>query len=146
MIEFVELTLADVPAMLQVEQAAHKLPWSENLLLACFGSRYHNVGVWQDQRLLGFYIADSVLDESTLYNICVHPDCQGQGWGRALLEHYQQWSQSVDCHLWWLEVRVSNLRAQRLYLAAGYQQVGERKGYYRTTDGVEDALVMQRQG
>jgi ribosomal-protein-alanine N-acetyltransferase len=144
--EFRPLMPDDVTSMLKVEQAAHALPWSRATLAGSFGERYGNVGLWEGERLLGFYIADALLDESTLHNICVDPAVQGQGWGRALLEHYLWQTAEAGCCCWWLEVRRSNLRAQRLYLQAGYQQVGIRKGYYRTEQGTEDALVMQRGG
>jgi ribosomal-protein-alanine N-acetyltransferase len=39
-----------------------------------------------------------------------------------------------------LEVRVSNIAAQQLYLKYGFQPVGTRKRYY--TDNGEDALIM----
>ena len=43
----------------------------------------------------------------------------------------------------WLEVRVSNLRAQRIYEEHGYRRVGQRKGYYPAVGGQrEDAVVM----
>jgi len=41
-----------------------------------------------------------------------------------------------------LEVRVSNLAARRLYEAAGFRVVGVRPRYYRRP--VEDALVLRR--
>ena len=39
-----------------------------------------------------------------------------------------------------LEVRVSNQRAQNLYLKYGFEIVGKRPGYY--TDNNEDAYIM----
>ena len=110
--------------MLQVEQSAHPYPWREALLGdALDGESKLAVGLWVDGELVGFYLADRVLDESTLHNICLLPAALG-------ISH------------WWLEVRRSNLVAQSLYLRAGYQQVGVRKGYYACQDGREDALVM----
>ncbi len=144
MVEFRPLTPADVPAMLPIEQSAHPFPWSERVLQSSFGERYANVGCWQGERFLGYYIAEQLLDESTLHNICVDPRHQGEGMGRLLLAHYLQASEAAGCRCWWLEVRRSNQRARHLYEQAGYQQVGVRKGYYRAEQGQEDALVMRR--
>ena len=136
--------------MLEIEQVAHVHPWSAALLADSFGERYLAVGLWQiapdqDAVLQGFYIADGLLDESTLHNICVHPRGQGKGWGRQLLADYLQRSALRGSQQWWLEVRASNTRARQLYERAGYQQVGLRRGYYRQGDGrSEDACVMQR--
>ena len=130
--------------MLPSEQAAHRFPGSESLLQESFGERYCTVGGWRDGQLVGFYIADQLLDESTLHNICVDPRHQGEGIGRLLLAHYLQASDAAGCGSGGREVRRSNLCAQHLYLQAGYQQVGVRKGYYRAEQGSEDALVMCR--
>ncbi|MFC3913274.1 ribosomal protein S18-alanine N-acetyltransferase [Pseudaeromonas sharmana] len=131
--------------MLPIEQAAHIAPWSANLLAQSFGERYLTVGIWQGEQLLGFYIADWLLDESTLHNICVAPGVRRLGYGARLLEDYLHRSAARGCACWWLEVRRSNAAAIALYQRYGYQIAGCRKAYYRHEDGVEDALVMQRQ-
>lgn len=133
--------------MLEIEQAAHLHPWSAALLADSFGDRYLAVGLWQDGLLQGFYVADWLLDESTLHNICVHPRVQGLGLGHQLLDDYLQRSAGLGCGQWWLEVRVGNQRARQLYDRAGYRQVGQRRAYYRNADGSsEDACVLQRLG
>ena len=140
---FAPLDLAQLPQMLQVEQSAHPYPWREALLRdALVGQSHLAIGLWAGGELVGFYLADWVLDESTLHNICLLPACRGRRWGEALLKHYLQQTAALGISHWWLEVRRSNLVAQSLYLRAGYQQVGVRKGYYACQDGREDALVM----
>lgn len=43
----------------------------------------------------------------------------------------------------WLEVRVSNLRAQAVYQRYGFAEVGRRRAYYPVLQGPrEDALLM----
>ena len=45
-----------------------------------------------------------------------------------------------------LEVRDSNLQAQRFYLRHRYAVIGKRKGYYREVSGSsEDAIVLEKQ-
>ena len=43
----------------------------------------------------------------------------------------------------WLEVRVSNGAAIGLYREAGFAQIGWRRGYYRSAEGREDAIIMR---
>jgi ribosomal-protein-alanine N-acetyltransferase len=43
-----------------------------------------------------------------------------------------------------LEVRVSNFSAINLYTKIGFAQVGQRRDYYATEYGREDALLMSR--
>jgi ribosomal-protein-alanine N-acetyltransferase len=40
-----------------------------------------------------------------------------------------------------LEVRASNHAAQQLYVTMGFNQIGERKGYYPAEGGREDAII-----
>jgi len=48
---------------------------------------------------------------------------------------------AIDC---FLEVRSTNDAAIGLYRSLGFTQVRERKNYYPTTKGREDALIMWR--
>ncbi|WP_417617947.1 ribosomal protein S18-alanine N-acetyltransferase [Oceanisphaera sp.] len=153
---FRPLTRADLDVMLVIEQAAHAHPWSRNLLADSFGERYFTGALWlprqqaavsagDKERLLGYFIADRVLDESTLMNICVAPEQQGQGFGRQLITHYLRLCAQQSVTQCWLEVRASNLAAQALYLACGYQETGRRRHYYQSAAGDEDAVLMALQ-
>jgi ribosomal-protein-alanine N-acetyltransferase len=82
------------------------------------------------------------VDEVHLLNITVDPEFQGQGWGRVMLDALALWARAQRAQWLWLEVRISNLRAQQVYLRYGYRRVGERKNYYPATNGREDAIVM----
>ena len=46
------------------------------------------------------------------------------------------------CSCIFLEVRVSNLTAYRLYERQGFAEIGLRKGYYPSQMGAEDARVL----
>jgi ribosomal-protein-alanine N-acetyltransferase len=60
-----------------------------------------------------------------------------------MLDAIELWARGRSAQWLWLEVRVSNQRALRIYERHGYRRVGERKGYYPADDGRrEDAIVM----
>jgi ribosomal-protein-alanine N-acetyltransferase len=60
-----------------------------------------------------------------------------------MLDAIALWSRGQGAQWLWLEVRVGNERAQRIYERNGYRRVGERKAYYPAADGKrEDAIVM----
>jgi [ribosomal protein S18]-alanine N-acetyltransferase len=83
------------------------------------------------------------VDEVHLLNITVSPEYQSQGWGRIMLDAIALWARGQAAQWLWLEVRVGNERAQRIYERQGYRRVGERKGYYPAQGGQrEDAVVM----
>ena len=44
-----------------------------------------------------------------------------------------------------LEVRISNRKAIELYSKEGFFELGNRKNYYSTLNGHEDALLMASQ-
>jgi ribosomal-protein-alanine N-acetyltransferase len=92
--------------------------------------------------VLGYFVAMKGVDEVHLLNITVAPACQGQGWGRVMLDALAIWARGLGAQWLWLEVRTSNARAQDVYLRYGYRRVGERKGYYPADGGREDAIVM----
>ena len=79
--------------------------------------------------------------EAELLRIAVDPAHRGRGLGRSLLEACQrELAEEGLVHLF-LEVRVSNADAIRLYRACGWNPCGRRPGYY--PDG-EDAALFQR--
>jgi ribosomal-protein-alanine N-acetyltransferase len=81
--------------------------------------------------------------EAELLRIAVDPAHRGGGLGRALLEACQRDLAEAGLSQLFLEVRVSNAAAIRLYRACGWEPCGRRAGYY--PDG-EDAALFQRRG
>ncbi|MFQ2245337.1 ribosomal protein S18-alanine N-acetyltransferase [Aeromonas enteropelogenes] len=144
MAEFHPLLESDFELVYPIEQAAHKEPWSQANLLSCFGPRYLNGLMLVDGRPAGFYISDLVAGDSSLMNICVHPDFQGKGLGRALLKEYLARSKAKGAEAWFLEVRASNLAAIGLYESAGFVEYCCRADYYGTGSEREDAILMSR--
>ncbi len=66
----------------------------------------------------------------------------GEGIGGALLDGLLTEAARRGCTEVFLEVRVDNDRAQRLYRHRGFTDIGIRRGYYQPSG--TDALVMRR--
>ncbi|MDP7114912.1 MAG: ribosomal protein S18-alanine N-acetyltransferase, partial [Myxococcota bacterium] len=81
-----------------------------------------------------------VEDELHLLSIAIHPDRQGNGLGRWLLDRIEEEGRESGAAMALLEVRASNAAAQALYRGRGYGHVGMRRRYYSDTG--EDALVL----
>jgi ribosomal-protein-alanine N-acetyltransferase len=90
--------------------------------------------------ILGFASIWVMADEAHLTNIAVRNQLQRQGIGELLLISIMDLAAELKAEFITLEVRVSNVSAQRLYQKFGFNQVGTRPGYY--TDNREDALLM----
>ena len=89
----------------------------------------------------GFWL---MYDEVHISTLGVRPEWQGRGWGELLLLTMLDEAHRLKARVATLEVRVSNMPAQALYLKYGFEQVGRRKGYY--ADNREDALIMTTPG
>jgi ribosomal-protein-alanine N-acetyltransferase len=164
-----EPLLADrLDEVMRVEQRAYAQPWSRANFIDALHSGYqaqmlvadsvdgppverpHPLGASGVARvganvchLLGYFVAMKGVDEVHLLNITVAPEFQGQGWSRVLLDALAIWARGQSAEWLWLEVRVNNLRALRVYEAHGYRRVGLRKDYYPALHGKrEDAIVM----
>jgi [ribosomal protein S18]-alanine N-acetyltransferase len=80
------------------------------------------------------------VDEGHITTIAVGPEYRGRGIGELLLNGLIDQAISLNADLLTLEVRVSNVVAQQLYLKYGFRPFGSRPRYY--TDNGEDALIM----
>jgi ribosomal-protein-alanine N-acetyltransferase len=95
-----------------------------------------------EDRILGFTIVQKVVDELHLLNICVQRQYQGQGLGKAMLNHVIHYGRQLGSVLIVLEVRRSNTKAQSLYAQAGFNEMSVRRDYYPAEEDREDAILM----
>lgn len=78
--------------------------------------------------------------EAHISTVAVRPELRGHSYGELLLAYSIEDAARRGAHVATLEVRVSNLSAQQLYLKYGFDKVGLRKAYY--SDNNEDAYIM----
>jgi ribosomal-protein-alanine N-acetyltransferase len=95
-----------------------------------------------DGKVVGYSIAWFVADEVHLANLAVAPERRGQGLASALLYDLLHEGRRRESRVVWLEVRVGNAAAIRLYERFQFRPVAVRKNYYAREH--EDALVMLR--
>lgn len=142
-VQFEPLLAERVDAVVQIEQRAYAHPWNRTNFLDALQSGYQAQVLLADETLLGYFVAMQGVDEVHLLNITVAPEFQGQGWSRVMLDALTLWARGRNAQWLWLEVRVGNTRAMRVYEAQGYARVGMRKDYYPAGHGKrEDAVVM----
>jgi ribosomal-protein-alanine N-acetyltransferase len=139
------MTALDLEQVLVIEKTAYSHPWT----LGNFQDTLR-AGHWAqtlrapDSTLLGYVVAMPGVQETHLLNLTVAGAFQGQGLARHMLEALVFWSRQQGALSLWLEVRVSNARARRLYVTCGFQHVTERKNYYPGLGQArEHAAVMQ---
>jgi ribosomal-protein-alanine N-acetyltransferase len=139
-----EPLLADrLDEVLRVENRAYAHPWSRTNFLDALHAGYQAQILLAEHEVLGYFVAMKGVDEVHLLNITVAPEHQGQGWARTILDALDLWAKGQQAQWVWLEARVSNTRAMRVYEQHGYRRMGLRKEYYPADRGRrEDAIVM----
>ncbi|HEU5139502.1 MAG TPA: ribosomal protein S18-alanine N-acetyltransferase [Bacillales bacterium] len=141
-VRFRYMTLDDIQAVLEVEQASFSMPWSESAFYNELTSNRFATYILAEVEgeVVGYCGVWVIIDEAHITNIALLPAFRGKKIGEALLRTAMQFSRMHGGRKMTLEVRVSNEPAQRLYRKLGFQPGGIRKNYY--TDDHEDALVM----
>ena len=130
--------------MERIERLCHRNPWDERSCRECFSDSYKICAVFLSEKLVGYAVIYSAMVTTDLLTIGVEPKYQGKGLGALLLEYTLQQAFEQKANECFLEVRVSNLKAQNLYRKFGFVQVGVRRGYYAASSGAEaeDAYTM----
>ena len=133
-----------VAQVAELEKLCFSDPWSENSV----ASELNNpLSFWlvalDGERVAGYIGSQTVMDESDMMNVAVHPDYRKQGIATALIlglveELRKRGSRSLT-----LEVRASNETAISVYSKLEFQEVGRRKNYYRNPR--EDALILRKE-
>lgn len=135
------MTWLDVEEVTQVEEASFSIPWTKDAFMnemlrneqAIYFVAVH------DKRVVGFVGVWQIVDEGHITNIGVLPEFRGQGIGNQLLAELVAFAKSKGLVGLTLEVRVSNVGAQKLYEQFGFMQAGRRRRYYQ--DNNEDAYI-----
>ena len=119
-------------------------PWSEKSV----ASELKNpLSFWlvamEENRVVGYVGSQTVVGETDMMNVAVHPDFRRKGVAEALIIALVENLKAMESHCLTLEVRASNAPATTLYEKLGFQQVGLRKNYYRNPK--EDALILRKE-
>ena len=139
------LTVADLGAVLAIENAAYEFPWTRGNFIDALAAGNHAQGLRDAAGTLCAYcVAMAGVQEMHLLNLTVAPACQHRGLARLMLDALVAASGAADARWLWLEVRESNQRAQAVYRRYGFEPIGVRRGYYPAAGGQrEDAIVMR---
>jgi [ribosomal protein S18]-alanine N-acetyltransferase len=142
LVQIRELVRTDLAAVLAIESIAFSTPWRQETFESLLERDDTDmVAAVQSDRLVGYAVCWTVIDQSELGNVAVAPAVRGQGVGRLLVNDVLSRVRSRGARECFLEVRASNSGARRLYESMGFTVIGKRRDYYRKP--IEDALVMR---
>ena len=141
-LEVREMQSEDIPAVAALEAECFSEPWSEQafldalkqpeaLMMTALGMGNNPMGY------CGIYLS---ADEGEITNVAVRPEHRKQGIADAILTEVLSEAWKRGARTIYLEVRESNLPAQKLYEKHGFVSCGIRKNFYRKP--TEHAIVM----
>lgn len=137
------MTEADLDQVTEIAAAVFARPWSRQGFAdalpmdnACFLVALDN------ETVLGYCGIYMAMDEGEIINVAVRPDYQNQGVADKLLKALLAEGRAHGVGNFFLEVRVSNAHAIRLYEKNGFVRQGIRRRFYSAP--MEDAYVMNR--
>ena len=138
------MTADHVSQVAELEKLCFSDPWSENSV----ASELNNpLSLWlvalDGERLAGYVGSQTVMDESDMMNLAVHPDYRCQGIGSRLVDELIKELKKKGSQRLTREVRVSNEPAKRLYDELGLSEIAVRKRYY--SHPKEDALILRKE-
>ena len=131
----------DILSVSELEKECFKgESWSFGTIASAFENpAYEMLVAEEDGEILGYGCTCTTLDTCDLENVLVAEEYRRGGVGRAVLNALLDNAKERGAEKVFLEVRVSNSAALRLYLSCGFVGVHARTRYY--SDG-EDCLVM----
>lgn len=133
-----------VAQVAELEKLCFSDPWSEKSVASELDNQLALWLVAEDKgSVLGYIGSQTVLDETDMMNVAVHPDYRRRGVAEALITALIAQLKERGSHSLTLEVRVSNRPAVDLYGKLDFQFAGLRKNYYRNPK--EDALILRKE-
>lgn len=136
------MTMADTGEIAELDKECFAIPWSQDAFRSEMENSFASYIVAKiENKCVGYCGFWQAYDEGDITNVAVSPKCRRMGIGSMLIERIIKEARKKELISLNLEVRKSNLPAQKLYEKYGFLVVGERKNYY--SDNKEDALIMR---
>jgi ribosomal-protein-alanine N-acetyltransferase len=142
-VEFRPCRERDLGGIGAIERATFPEPWTRDQFAALLA---HPAGIgWVAEVVprgtVGYAFGWVAADEAELADLAVQEQVRGRGVGTGLVRAFAREAGVRGGRRLYLEVRASNVGAQRFYHRLGFDAVGRRVAYYRHPR--EDALVMR---
>ena len=131
----------DLPVVMELDREAFFDPWS----LETWQRELQNpIAVWiveeVEREIVGYAGIWNVAGEAQVMRVAVRKALRNQGLGLLLTQELIQKAREADAEAVTLEVRESNIAAQKVYERCGFVSQGVRPHYYEDTH--EGAVIM----
>ena len=140
-LDFLSLKKEYISEILEIEKLSFQEPWTRDMFERELSLPMSRFFIFKhDNKLAGYVGGWLILDEAHITNIAVHPQFRSKGLGRAALDFLVEDMYIKGARKALLEVRETNIAANKLYKSAGFKAVGFREKYYKD----EGAILMEK--
>lgn len=139
-----KMTLADIEAVLKIENSSFSTPWTRESFQKEIRDNHlaKYLVIEYDDKIVGYGGMWFIVDEAHITNIAIHKNFRNKGLGSFLVKSMIEYTERLGIYRMTLEVRESNKPAKGLYMKLGFRPCGRRPKYYK--DNNEDAIIMWR--
>lgn len=142
MAEIREMQIDDLDQVMEIEEESFSVPWTLNgFFTFLIREDALFLSAVEDEKIVGYIGLIAAGPEADITNVAVKETYRGKGIGRQLVGEMIRLAKERGVEDIFLEVRVSNDPAIKLYSSFGFQNVGLRKDYYE--EPREDAYIMK---
>ena len=132
---------SDINSIVNIEKTSYEKPyWNESLLKYLFNNSITD-SAWifeVKKKIIGFLIEQRCKDEISILNVAIDKKYQNNGFGKKIVSQYLG-ILPINSVVF-LEVKINNFIARKIYTALNFEKVDLRKNYYNNG---EDALIMR---
>lgn len=134
MLQITRASQENIDKIIEIENASFSNPWATKQISESIDKTYI---AKEEDKIKAFICLENILDETHILHMAVHPEFRKQGIAKEMMA----FALNFPSKKLFLEVRESNLSAQKLYESFGFKVISQRKNYYQ--DNNETALVME---
>ena len=140
-VSFREMLATDVQTVVAIEAESFHDAWNENMVTDEYNnSLTHYLIMEADGEVVGYAGFWLVAGEAQITRVAVAKSERGKNYGNLLSAAIVKKAWELDAEAVTLEVRESNIAAQRAYANCGFVSEGIRPNYYE--DNHENAVIM----
>ena len=99
------------------------------------------IGFFDDEKLVSFLIAENLIDDFNILLIATKEEFKNKHIASSLLKTLEDECKILNINKIWLEVKSTNLIAQKFYEKHNFKQIYVRKKYYNNG---EDAIILEK--
>ena len=134
-----KLRKTHLPIVWDMQKSEPYITWSERQFVESYDNVY--VLLSGNKEIVGFTVIFETPPDVEIHNLFICNEFRGRGLGKILFKQAIQML-SAEVENLYLEVSEDNNIAIALYKSLGFEEIGERKNYYRKGSTSSNAIIM----